>query len=42
MLHRRNGTYGLIEVKLGGEKKIGEGVASLMALADKIDTTKKN
>lgn len=40
VLHRRNGTYGLIEVKLGGEKKIGEGVASLMALADKIDTTK--
>lgn len=40
VLHRRNGTYGLIEVKLGGEKKIEEGVTSLMSLADKIDTTK--
>lgn len=40
VLHRRNGTYGLIEIKLGGEKKINEGVESLMTLADKIDTTK--
>jgi len=40
VLHRRNGTYGLIEVKLGGEKKIREGVDSLMNLADKIDTAK--
>lgn len=40
VLHRRDGTYGLIEVKLGGEKKIKEGVRSLMALVDKIDTTK--
>lgn len=40
VLHRRDGTYGLVEVKLGGEKKIVEGVTSLMALADKIDTTK--
>jgi len=40
VLHRRNGTYGLIEVKLGGEKKIQEGVGSLMMLAGKIDTTK--
>ena len=27
VLHRRNGTYGLIEVKLGGETKIKEGPA---------------
>ena len=40
VLHRRNGSYGLIEVKLGGEKKIEEGVASLTALAAKIDTDK--
>ena len=40
VLHRRNGSYGLIEVKLGGEKKIEEGVASLAALAAKIDTDK--
>ena len=39
VLHKRNGTYGLIEVKLGGERK-KEGVESLMALADKIDMTK--
>ena len=40
VLHRRDGTYGLIAVKLGGERKIEEGVASLMTLVDKIDTTK--
>lgn len=40
VLHRRNGTYGLIEVKLGGETKIEEGAANLKALADKIDTTR--
>ena len=32
VLHRRNGTYGLIEIKLGGEKKIEEGVKSLMGV----------
>ncbi len=40
VLHRRNGTYALIEVKLGGEKLIEEGVSSLNALANTIDTTK--
>lgn len=40
VLHRRNGTYGLIEIKLGGESKIKEAVTSLTALANKIDTTK--
>ena len=40
ILHRRNGTYGLIEIKLGGETLIEEGAANLKALADKIDTTK--
>ena len=34
VLHRRNGTYGLIEVKLGGEKLINDGVTALKALAD--------
>ena len=38
VLHRRNGTYALIEVKLGGEKLIEEGVASLNSLANTIDT----
>ena len=32
VLHRRNGTYGLIEIKLGGEKLIEEGAASLSKL----------
>lgn len=40
VLHRRNGTYGLIEVKLGGEKLINEGAEALNTLADTIDTTK--
>ncbi len=38
VLHRRNGSYALIEVKLGGEKLIDEGVASLNSLAATIDT----
>lgn len=40
VLHRRNGTYALIEVKLGGEKLIEEGVSVLNTLANTIDTTK--
>ena len=40
VLHRRNGTYGLIEIKLGGETLIEEGATNLKSLADKIDTTK--
>lgn len=39
VLHRRNGTYGLIEVKLGGEKLINDGADALNTLADTIDTT---
>lgn len=40
VLHRRNGTYALIEVKLGGEKLINDGVAALKELTDTIDTTR--
>lgn len=40
VLHRRNGSYALLEVKLGGEERINEGVANLMALANNIDTDK--
>ena len=36
----RNGLYGLIEVKLGGDKLIEEGAKNLLTLSDKIDTTK--
>lgn len=40
VLHRRDGTYGLIEIKLGGDKLIEEGVKNLISLRTKIDTTK--
>ena len=34
----RNGSYGLVEIKLGGDDLIEEGAASLKILASKIDT----
>lgn len=40
VLHLKNGSYGLIEIKLGGEKNIEEGAKNLKLLASKIDTTK--
>lgn len=40
VIHLRNGAYGLIEVKLGGDKLIEEGAENLKKLRDKIDTTK--
>jgi predicted AAA+ superfamily ATPase len=40
VLHRRNGSYGLIEIKLGGETKIAEAVDTLNKLEKKIDTTR--
>ena len=40
VIHLRNGLYGLIEVKLGGDKLIEEGAKNLLTLSDKIDTTK--
>jgi predicted AAA+ superfamily ATPase len=40
VVHLRNGSYGLIEIKLGGDTLIGEGAANLNTLAEKIDTTK--
>lgn len=36
VLHLKNGEYALIEIKLGGESLIKEGVATLMALRAKI------
>lgn len=38
VLHLRSGKYGLIEIKLGGEKMIEEGAVRLKALQAKIDT----
>ncbi len=40
VLHRHDGTYGLIEIKLGGADHIEKGVSTLKALQAKIDTTK--
>ena len=40
VVHLRNGKYGLIEIKLGGDKLIEEGAASLKSMAAKIDTDK--
>ena len=40
VLHRRDGSYGLLEVKLGGEQNINEGAANLTALAQSIDTNR--
>ena len=40
VIHLRNGSYGLVEVKLGGDKLIEEGVESLKKLAERIDTEK--
>ncbi|MBO5956233.1 MAG: ATP-binding protein [Bacteroidales bacterium] len=39
VIHLRNGQYGLIEIKLGGETLINEGVKTLNALANQIDTS---
>ena len=42
VVHLRNGKYGLIEVKLGGDKLIHEGAQNLLTLARKINTEKMN
>ena len=40
VIHLRNGNYGLIEIKLGSDKLIEEGCATLKKLYNAIDTTK--
>lgn len=40
VIHLRNGQYGLIEIKLGGDSLIKEGAQTLTALANQIDTTR--
>ena len=40
VVHLRDGRYGLVEVKLGGEDKIRDGAGALKELAGKIDTGK--
>lgn len=40
VLHRHNGEYGLIEIKIGGEDNINKGASTLKTLASKIDIEK--
>lgn len=40
VVHLRNGSYGLVEIKLGGDKLIADGIKTLKGVARIIDTTK--
>jgi predicted AAA+ superfamily ATPase len=40
VVHLRNGQYGLIEIKLGGQALINDGVETLHLLAEQIDTSR--
>lgn len=40
VIHLRDGRYGLIEIKLGGDDLISDGIGTLTSLAAKIDTTR--
>ena len=40
VIHLRNGSYGLVEVKIGGAELIKEGAVSLKTLSSKIDSTR--
>lgn len=40
VVHLRNGQYGLIEIKLGGQSLINDGAETLNALANQIDTSR--
>ena len=40
VVHLRDGSYGLIEIKLGGDKLINEGVKNIKNMYNKIDTEK--
>ena len=40
VIHLRDGSYGLIEIKLGGDKLIEEGVKNLIHVASSLDTSK--
>lgn len=42
VIHLRNGKYGLIEIKLGGDKLIEYGAETLKSMEAKIDTKKMN
>lgn len=40
VVHLRDSRYGLVEIKLGGERLIEEGAKTLRTLSNKLDTTK--
>jgi predicted AAA+ superfamily ATPase len=40
VIHRRNGSYALLEVKMGGEKLINDAAANMIELASNIETDK--
>ncbi|MBR6220266.1 MAG: AAA family ATPase, partial [Clostridia bacterium] len=40
VVHLRDGSYGLIEIKLGGDRLIEDGVATLKSVCSKLDTGK--
>lgn len=40
VVHLRNGSYGLIEIKLGGDKLVEEGAENLKKVRNKLDMTK--
>ena len=40
VVHLKNGSYGLIEIKLGGDKLIEEGAKAVKTIADRIDTSR--
>lgn len=42
VIHRRNGQYGLIEIKIGGDDAVEHGAATLKQLAEKIDEATMN
>lgn len=42
VIHLRNGSYGLVEIKLGGDNLINEAADNLIKLKNKIDTNKMN
>lgn len=39
VIHLRNGAYGLVEIKLGGNDLIAEGAKTLLTLSEKLDTS---
>lgn len=40
VIHLRNGSYGLVEIKLGGDNAIEQGAKTMQSLEQKIDTTR--